>query len=252
MINAGDRVPVMEINLAVDASPSFKLGREVHAWLIDVPAGTGVPGAWLAALSPEERTRAGRFVFARDRKLYEASHAALRQVVGRYMDTDPASIRYGSAEGGKPFIEAPGPSLSFNLSHSGDKALISLSEQETGADIEVVRPGRNLDAVAQRYFTSGERSRMASAPDPVSFFYRIWAGKEAVLKARGTGLFTRMPETAASDGHEGEDHACYFRPDAGSYACVYPVRKEKPFRVFRMENFVQFERSFPLSATPRR
>ena len=66
----------------------------------------------------------------------------------------PEEIEIEVAEHGKPFVRDTG--LHFNLSHSGDRALIALSEAlEVGVDVE--RPGRNVAAV-ERTLSDGERA----------------------------------------------------------------------------------------------
>jgi 4'-phosphopantetheinyl transferase len=89
----------------------------------------------------------------------------------------PEEVQIEVAEFGKPFV--PDTTLQFNLSHSGDRALIAVSEHcEVGVDVE--RPGRNV-AVIERSLSEAER---ASGDDRL----QIWCRKEAWAKALGGGL----------------------------------------------------------------
>ena len=83
------------------------------------------------------------------------------------------------------------PSLHFNLSHSGDLALIAVGrDAPIGVDIEQVRCIEDADAIAQRFFAPREVDVYMSIPERnrrVPFF-NSWTRKEAVAKATGDGL----------------------------------------------------------------
>jgi 4'-phosphopantetheinyl transferase len=128
-----------------------------------------------ARLTPDERARAARFHFERDRIRYIASHAALHELLG-----DREIVL---AADGKPYLRDG--SLHFNLSHSGDYALIAIaSDAEVGVDIEQHRERVSWNEIAVRFFTKREVAVMRGEAD----FFRFWVMKEAVLKAAGKGL----------------------------------------------------------------
>jgi 4'-phosphopantetheinyl transferase len=56
------------------------------------------------------------------------------------------------------------------------------------------RDGLSADAIAQRYFAPEEaRLLLELAPEQrLPSFYRCWTRKEAYLKAKGTGLTTKL------------------------------------------------------------
>ena len=96
----------------------------------------------------------------------------------------------------------PAP-VSFNLSHSGDDALIALTgSRSVGIDLEQRRPQVDFDSVAAGVFGAGERALLAglSGRDKPDLFYRLWTCKEALIKAKGTGF--------------SYDPACFEVPDA--------------------------------------
>ncbi|MDA0182314.1 4'-phosphopantetheinyl transferase superfamily protein [Solirubrobacter phytolaccae] len=105
------------------------------------------------------------------------ARAALRILLCTRLECIPEDVVIEVAEHGKPYL--PGSSLQFNVSHSGDRALIVLSDQlEVGVDIE--RPGRNAGAVG-RALSEAER---AGGDD----LLQLWCRKEAWAKALGGGL----------------------------------------------------------------
>jgi 4'-phosphopantetheinyl transferase len=75
--------------------PVLTLSRNaVHVWraALDVPAPR--VRALESLLSPDERQRAARYGFARDRRRFVAARATLRLLLGRYLEIDPASVRF--------------------------------------------------------------------------------------------------------------------------------------------------------------
>ena len=95
-------------------------------------------------------------------------------------------FRYGAH--GKP--QLAGSPLHFNISHSGDLALIALAHVELGVDVELPRP-RRTDAIARRFYAPGEVERLFAIEDAAAradAFFRLWTCKEAFLKVTGEGL----------------------------------------------------------------
>jgi 4'-phosphopantetheinyl transferase len=155
---------------------------EVHVWWVDVPR---QPPSVGAALSEDELLRAAAFKVEDARQRFVATRGALRHLLGRYLDQDPAAFRFATTTNGKPRLDHPPSSLQFNVSHSGALGLIAIArEQEVGVDVEQINPRRHLDGVARRVFTERERE----AIDGDESFYRHWVAKEAFVKATGRGV----------------------------------------------------------------
>jgi 4'-phosphopantetheinyl transferase len=137
-------------------------------------------------LSPDERERAARFVFERDRRRYVAARGTLRRLLGAELGVDAAAIEFRYGPNGKPFIEGP---LHFNLSHSEEWAFFALSKDgPVGCDIESVRPLPDLVSIVSRWFAPAECELILDSSDREALFFRYWTLKEAVLKGIGSGL----------------------------------------------------------------
>lgn len=143
-----------------------------------------------ALLSEDEKARGRSFVTAQLRHRFVAGRARLRALLGEHLGVDPRALVFVQNAFGKPRL-ADHPSVHFSLSHSGDQAVLAVSDQrEIGIDIECVRPLDHLD-LARRYFHPNEVAAIESARPPdeqLLAFFRIWTLKEAVVKAIGKGL----------------------------------------------------------------
>ena len=175
---------------------------DVAVWRVPLdPASAPDPGA-LAELSPDERARAELFATDALRNRWLGAHVAMRRILARALDVAPATIAYGKAEAGKPFLAAPaGSGVEFNFSDSGDLALVAVSRcGPIGVDVELCRPERDLMTLAQSFFAAEERAALGALPasEQAAAFYRIWSRKEAFIKAIGLGLQFGLERFAVS------------------------------------------------------
>jgi 4'-phosphopantetheinyl transferase len=165
---------------------------QIHLWHASVSVPPAISSVLIRDLSDDERARAARFRFQRDRDSYVVSRALLRQLLAAYTGDPPAWIRFGYGAQGKPAIASAGsPSLSFNVAHSGDAVLLGFAaDREIGVDVERMQNGMDFAGLAQSSFSLTERDAvLALAPEKrASLFYEYWTCKEACIKADGRGL----------------------------------------------------------------
>src|SRR5947209_6191932 len=102
---------------------------ELHVWAAHLDETSFDPDL----LSPDERERAARFRFERDRRRYECRRHLLRVLLGRYLRENPGTLRFHYGPQGKP--ELTGCALQFNLSHSDAHALFAFAQTEVGVDL---------------------------------------------------------------------------------------------------------------------
>jgi len=164
----------------------------VHVWRIPLAPPAAQVAALAATLSADERDRAARFHFDRDRTSYTVARGALRTLLGRYLDHPAPRLAFGYRDKGKPYLAAPADdSLCFNLSHSGQLALLAFVRgREVGVDIEQRRELRDLASLAHISFSPNEYAVFCglSAADQRPAFFACWSRKEAFIKATGQGV----------------------------------------------------------------
>ena len=161
----------------------------VDVWRASLDREPAIVEALHALLSDDERERASRFHFARDRDRYVVGRGVLRTLLGDYADVGPELVRFRYGPQGKPRLAIRGPR--FNVSHSGAVALYAFSSSgELGIDVELYRPEFAREHIAERFFSPTEVATLRSLPEDVQpqAFLACWTRKEAYIKARGEGL----------------------------------------------------------------
>jgi 4'-phosphopantetheinyl transferase len=168
-----------------------KDGGTVDLWSASLEPPAPLRAHLEGCLSLDERERAARFVFPRDRNRFVAGRAFLRLLLAQYLATDPASLRFRYGPHGKPALADDRSGVAFNLAHSNSLAVCALARGgELGVDVERVRPIPDADGVARSFFSPRESAELASVPEPERHraFFDGWTRKEAFLKALGDGL----------------------------------------------------------------
>jgi 4'-phosphopantetheinyl transferase len=184
--------------------------NDVHVWAVPLERLRASATELESVLSPDERARAAGFALERPRHVFVASRAALRSILGSYLDLSPDRAPIVTDPSGKPRL-ADGD-LRFNLAHSGNLTLIAVTRGcEIGVDVELLRPVDRSHEIAARNFHPVELAAVLAADDNENaaaelpaVFMRCWTRKEAVLKAVGVGLGYPLDAfdtlTQASDG----------------------------------------------------
>lgn len=196
------------------------LGDQVHLWQLDLDHRAAAAPDDSALLSADETERAGRFRFEGDRRRFVAGRAALRRILGGYLDSDPAQLQFTYGPAGKPALsgQPAGATLSFNLSHSAERALLAVAAgRALGTDIERIRRSDDLAAVAGRFFARGEIAALGLLDHSlyIEGFFACWTRKEALLKAFGAGLSLPLDGfcVAVDPGTPAALLSTAFRPD---------------------------------------
>ncbi len=156
-------------------------------------------------LSNADRARAEAMAGDSDRcRLWRAARIATRIVLERSGGAELRNLDFEIEAGGRPGLRASG--LHFSVSHSGDGALIAVSnEMPIGVDLEkkrtlamTVERRRRLIAAAERLVD--RRSLSASSDEDVLV---AWVCLEAAAKTHGTGIGRLLTDEGVIGGQIG-------------------------------------------------
>jgi 4'-phosphopantetheinyl transferase len=176
----------------------------VHVWLIGGTTPHPALERLYAVLDPGELLRADACITEAHRREFVVAHAAVRCIVGERLDVPPAQIRWAIGPHGKPELRGAGQGLQVNLSHSGGFCMVALTRsRRVGVDVQTVVADSAAVALARRYFPPQEArlvldcdggeggdggERGEGREERTELFARLWARKEAVVKAAGSRL----------------------------------------------------------------
>lgn len=173
-----------------DPAPPLN-ASEIHVW--DFPSAVAEPflSQCRELLSAEERERASRFHFERDAHRFSVTRSRTRSILSAYLQSPARDLRFVYSEHGKPSVPNPPEDIRFNVSHSGDRALVAVAlGREVGVDIEQIRTNVEVEQLAEKFFSPTERQFIREQPgeEKLAAFFRCWTCKEAFLKGQGVGL----------------------------------------------------------------
>ncbi len=168
----------------------------VRVWIVPVDVAPDIAGRCQDALDDSERVRALSFLTARDRQRFVVAHGALRIVAASELQARPAALVWAPGRYGKPELVPPWSGLHTSLSHSGDLIAAAISTgRPVGVDIQHRVPGLDAVSLSARFFPPEEAGYVASGRDAAvraDRFARLWARKEAVVKAVGGRLWPNL------------------------------------------------------------
>lgn len=176
---------------------------EVHVWRAALETTAGCVEGLRQSLSADERVRAARFCFQRDRERFIVARGLLRAILSRYLGMDPGELQFCYSAHGKPGLigDAGADRLCFNLSHSDGRVLYAITRgREIGVDLERIRDDLAEGEIAARFFSSREAAVLTALPPErrtIAFFH-CWTRKEAYIKAKGQGLFISLNQFEVS------------------------------------------------------
>ncbi len=171
----------------------------VHLWSVTLDRSKEETDSFAALLSEDEAERASRFSFPIRRNRFIVGRGTLRVILGQYVGTKPADLRFTYGPQGKP--ELVGEELRFNLSHSEGAALVAVARSRSvGIDLERVNQDVQLERIARRICSSRELAALDRVPPDkrLEAFYNAWIRKEAFVKATGKGFSLPVEQVEVS------------------------------------------------------
>jgi len=162
----------------------------IDIWIVSTDVSAEERHALKELLSGDEIEYAQRFRFDLDRERYITSHGVLRKILSTYTGVSASAINFSVAANGKPSVAGVPPSIQFNLSHSGNVALVAVSSAHCGVDIEKIRRELSYMDIAERFFTADENRWLTSLPRSA----RLIKNRDAAI--RWLTRFVGLPASA--------------------------------------------------------
>ncbi|KRE17947.1 hypothetical protein ASE63_01775 [Bosea sp. Root381] len=165
-------------------------------------AAATLPAGWLIATGARPANLAERSQLRRE---------TARRILARQLATTPDEITITHEEAGRPLLAgATGRGLHISLATRAGVVAVALAPQPVGIDVERVDPAAE-PPYATLHPDEAALLRALDADERPLAFARLWAAKEAYVKALGTG-FLRAPESFAvrlvsAEGFRVEDPA---------------------------------------------
>lgn len=192
---------------------------EIDLWRVNLEQDPASIDSLFELLPSDEKDRANKFVFAKDRLHFIAARGELRKIIGGYLGMSPEEVKFSVRHYGKPYLSSDDEGLKFNLSHSRGIALIAVSGgREVGVDVECVNTDFDVFSIAPSVFSAAEVERIRSLSSDVQAetFFAGWTRKEALLKAMGDGL-SSPEELQTAISSIGADEVVFRSSENGKY-----------------------------------
>ena len=224
----------------------------VHIWSINFGVNDETFKTYYNLLSEDERTRANKFKFYKDKRCYVVTKGALRLLSGKYLNKDAKEIKFEYEKYGKPKFKHKS-NLNFNVSHSGDLAIIGFVLDHTiGVDIEKIKNDFDTFEIAANFFSKTEIASLRKIPkiEQHIAFYRCWTRKEAFIKGKGSGLSfpldtfsvtldsdlkAQLLETNWNETEKNDWSLQSFKPNSNYLAAVIVENKSCQFEFFNFD-----------------
>lgn len=150
-------------------------------------------------LSPQEVLRAQRYHQLRDSNRFIICRSFLKILIAKQKNIEVSQVYFEKSNSHKPYFPLD-KTLFFNVSHSGDFAIIAIGNCELGIDIEKIDPQFNYSEIIPIVYGITEIDAIQSSEDSRSMFYKFWTRKEAIVKAIGKGIDEDLIKIPVTDG----------------------------------------------------
>jgi 4'-phosphopantetheinyl transferase len=180
----------------------------VSLWWCDLDLPVAEVERQAAMLSPAEHARAAHFGTDALRRRWIAGRTSLRRVLGAALRMAPGEVPIVRGPRGRPELRGLDETCDFNVSHTGNVALIGIRRNDgrdarIGVDVERASRQVGADRLARKFLTQAESDAIAALDpdDRRQRFLQYWTCKEAMSKATGDGLLApfRNIEVALRD-----------------------------------------------------
>ncbi|MBB3969450.1 4'-phosphopantetheinyl transferase family protein [Mucilaginibacter phyllosphaerae] len=174
--------------------------NEVHIWRVCISQNLKRLERFEALLTADETVRAGKYRQQKDTYRFIVSRGMQRIILGRYVNTPPAQLKFILGENKKPcLMSQDGNTIHYNVSHAGDWIVLAVATLPVGADVEYADAAFSFQEILADNF-SREEVAYINQDNAAHRFYTLWTRKEAILKATGQGIGEHLSITPALNG----------------------------------------------------
>ena len=171
----------------------YLANNQVQVWQAWLDCSTQELTGYYDLLLTDEKARANRFHFEKDRGHYIVCRGLLRLILGTYLEIKPKQVEFCYGKHGKPALRTGlvEDNLEFNLSHSKGLGVFAFCRgNPIGIDVEYIHPMPDEDSFAEQFFSDLEIAWIAAhvGAEKHAGFFKIWTCKEAFFKVSGDGL----------------------------------------------------------------
>lgn len=150
-------------------------------------------------LNSQEINRVERFHKENDKNRFIICRSILKFILASHTKLPVKSILLDYHFNKKPYL-ASHPGLNFNISHSEDFAVIAISSDKVGVDIEYISGNFDFTNLLPDIFVDHEIMAIKNADNEKHAFFTSWTRKEAFVKALGKGIDEDFKNIPCLDG----------------------------------------------------
>jgi 4'-phosphopantetheinyl transferase len=153
----------------------------------------------LTVLSDSERSRAKRYHFVKDKNRFIICRTLLKFLLAEHIGLEVDKVLIDLDSNKKPYLSSHS-SVFFNVSHSGDYAVIAIAKCPVGVDVEYVNKDFDYEEILPTIFNELEMDEIRLNKEKHLTFYKFWTRKEAIVKAIGKGIDNDILNIPVTDG----------------------------------------------------
>ena len=150
-------------------------------------------------LSEHEFNRANKYHFKLDSHNFIIRRVLLKFILSHLINKPISEICIKIDQRGKPYLDNE-QFVYFNSSHSKDIALVVVSKDAVGIDVEYLNKDFDYSDILNHSFIKQEIDHITKSSNKVLTFFTFWTRKEAIVKATGKGINDELSELTVLDG----------------------------------------------------
>lgn len=142
-----------------------------------------------------EKEKALKYYKETDKNRFIICRSLLKFALAYHTQSNVYDISIKLLPNKKPYLPTH-PNVFFNISHSGEYAVLAISTLPIGIDIEYLDYNYNTQDTLSHIFNENEIHFINNADCKIKAFFNLWTRKEAFVKALGKGIdddFIKIP-----------------------------------------------------------